>query len=224
MDDALRHSPVCIARANVSTNSAASRAAAAAELEPVFQRSAVAELQRDIRQAVMLADFVDLHDIRMAQMRYGFRLGVKTRQLLRIGMDARADHLKRDEAIEVRLPRLVDDAHAAFAEFLDNLEGESGQSVAGHRSYLYLGVGPASRGGTMPRVPLGSRDLPRQRRCSVIMTPFFGRRVNVVSGMTSVPGTGTRRKCWARAARTSGPSASARCCRYRRTGPAPNGK
>jgi hypothetical protein len=84
------------------------------------EAAAVHELQREVGQAVVLADFEDLDDIRVLQA--GDRLGLPAEagQFLR-ELDARPHHLQGHDALEPEMPRLVDDAHAAVAEDAQDL-------------------------------------------------------------------------------------------------------
>jgi hypothetical protein len=73
----------------------------------------------------VLADLVDLHDVRVVQP--GDRLGLdpEPRPRLVRGRARRLDHLQGHEAVQVQLKRLVDDAHAASAQLRQD-------RVAGH--------------------------------------------------------------------------------------------
>jgi len=73
----------------------------------------------------VLADLVDLNDVGVLQAGDGLGLGAEAGQVRRAGMAARQDHLQRDDAIQLEVPRLVDDTHAALAELAQDL-------VAGH--------------------------------------------------------------------------------------------
>ena len=90
-------------------------------VELLLQAAAAAELQREERLALVLADLVDLHDVGMLQARDGLRLGLEAGQVRRAGVAARQDHLQRHQPIQLRLPRLVDHAHAAAAQLAEDL-------------------------------------------------------------------------------------------------------
>ena len=92
----------------------------------------------------MLADLVDLHDVRVLQLGHRLRLGAEAGQLLRAGVVARQDHLQGDDPVQLHLPGLVDHAHAAAAQLAEDL-------VAGHD-------GP--RRGTRPG-PVARESRPR---------------------------------------------------------------
>ncbi len=92
------------------------------------ETAALDEFQREIRQAVVFADLVNLHDVRVAQPGDGAGLAVEARQLRLVSVGAGENHLERDQAVEGQLPRLVDDAHAAAADlFEDRVAGNDGQ-------------------------------------------------------------------------------------------------
>src|SRR5262245_50487081 len=85
-------------------------------LEPARQAAAAAELQREVGQAVVLADFVDLDDVGVLQPRDRRRLAAKAVEAFVIGVAAGEDHLEGDDAVQLQVPGLVDDAHAAPAQ------------------------------------------------------------------------------------------------------------
>ena len=84
--------------------------------DPLRQAAAIDVLEREIGQPFVLADLVDLHDVRVLQTGDRLGLGVEPGQLLRPGVCAGQHHLQGDDAVQLRLPRLVDDAHAAAAQ------------------------------------------------------------------------------------------------------------
>ena len=70
----------------------------------------------------MLADFVDLHDVAGAAAGATASASARKRaSSAGAGMAAGQDHLQRDRAVQLDLPGLVDDAHAAAAQFPQNL-------------------------------------------------------------------------------------------------------
>src|SRR5262245_30048667 len=76
-------------------------------------------LEREKRPALVLADLVDLHDVRVLEASDGFGLAAKARKRGGIQSLVGVNHLERDDALEICLPRLVDDPHAAAAEHLE---------------------------------------------------------------------------------------------------------
>src|SRR5262249_54534516 len=84
--------------------------------EKLRKASRVGKFQREVRQAILLADFVNLHDIRMLQARDGLGLALKAGAVFGPGMPASQDHLQRDLTLERELPGAVHNAHAAAAE------------------------------------------------------------------------------------------------------------
>jgi hypothetical protein len=68
--------------------------------------------------AVVFADFVDRHDVRMLQVRNGLSLGMEALDLRRAGQDARLDHLQRHRPVKADLARLIHHPHATAGEQL----------------------------------------------------------------------------------------------------------
>ena len=77
----------------------------------------------------MLAGLVNLHDVGMKQLGDGFRLGAKPRQPDLTDVRSRQDHLQGDQALQPTVPRLVDDAHAAPAEFFQDVVTRHGHAL-----------------------------------------------------------------------------------------------
>jgi hypothetical protein len=99
------------------------------------QRAGGAVFQREEGEACVLADLEDLHDVGMLQTGDRLRLDAEAFQLGSAGVAARQDHLQGDDAIELEMPSLVNNAHAAAAQFGEHF-------VARHRSALsYHGAG-----------------------------------------------------------------------------------
>jgi len=69
----------------------------------------------------VFAGLIDLDDIGMLQPGRGFRLGAKPGQAHRPGMRSRQDHFQRDDALQAKVPRLIDHAHAAATELFQDL-------------------------------------------------------------------------------------------------------
>jgi hypothetical protein len=85
------------------------------------QAAAVDQLHREVRQAVVFADFVDLNNVGMVQTGHRFRLGLEAGADLCGRVLARQDHLERNEPIQATLPGLVHHGHAAVAQFPQDL-------------------------------------------------------------------------------------------------------
>ncbi len=94
-------------------------------VELPVQAAAGTELQGEEGPAVVLADLVDLDDVRVLEAGDGLGLGAETCQLRLAGVAAGQDHLEGDDAAQLDVPRLVDDTHATLAELAEDL-------VAGH--------------------------------------------------------------------------------------------
>ena len=67
--------------------------------------------------AVVLAHLVDRHDARVVQKGDGLGLVLEPPELVVAGQQPGLDHLEGHGAVEADLPSLVDDAHAAAAQF-----------------------------------------------------------------------------------------------------------
>ena len=72
-------------------------------------------------RSLMLADFVNRHDMGMIELRDSFGLVLKAQELIFGGERARLDQLDRDRPIERDLMGLQDDAHPASPELAADL-------------------------------------------------------------------------------------------------------
>ena len=86
----------------------------------MLQRGTIQILHHEEGFAALLADVVDRADVWMVQCRRGFRLATKPLQRLPILRQIFREKFQRDEASEPGVLGLVDDTHAAAAEFLDD--------------------------------------------------------------------------------------------------------
>jgi hypothetical protein len=102
--------------------------------DAVFQRYAVEKFHGNERLLAVLADFIDGANVRMIEGRGSASLAAETLHRLRIARHFVGKEFEGDEAAEVGVFRLVDDAHAATAQLLDNSVMRDG--LADH------GVGP----------------------------------------------------------------------------------
>jgi hypothetical protein len=66
---------------------------------------------------VVLADLVDLHDMRVLQTRDGLGFGAEALEIGRAGVAAAEDHLEGHQPPQGGVVGFVDDTHAAPAEF-----------------------------------------------------------------------------------------------------------
>jgi len=89
--------------------------------ELAVEAAAWAELHRQERLPVVLADLEDLDDVGVLQPGNRLGLGAEAGQGVRTGVTAIADHFQRHNAVEPDLPGLVNEAHAALAERLQDL-------------------------------------------------------------------------------------------------------
>ena len=86
----------------------------------MLQRHAIEKLHGDEGLPVLLADFVDGADVGMVQGGCGLGFALKTGEGLRILGNFFGQELQRDKAAQLYVLGLVDDTHAAAAEFLDD--------------------------------------------------------------------------------------------------------
>ena len=89
--------------------------------EMLAERAAFDEFKGEVRPAFDLADLVYLHDVRMLQRRHGLGLAAETLEFPLARMVARQNHLEGDEPVQVFLPCLINNAHAAATEFPKDL-------------------------------------------------------------------------------------------------------
>jgi hypothetical protein len=89
----------------------------------VGERAALDVLHHHERIPVVLPDLVDLDDVRVPQLGDHLTLGQQPGPDLGLGAGVRAgeDHLERDGRVQLGLPGLVHDPHAAAAEFAEDL-------------------------------------------------------------------------------------------------------
>ena len=96
-------------------------AGVARAIEPRAQRLALDELHGDEQAHLAGADVVDGDDVGVRQPRQRLRLALQARAHRRRVVGAiGAQHLERDGAVELRIVRAVDHAHAALAEELQH--------------------------------------------------------------------------------------------------------
>ena len=89
--------------------------------QPVGEDRSLEQLQRDERQAVHLADVVNLDDVGVAELGDGLGLDPEAGEVVGAGLAAAPDHLDGDQAVQAHLPGLVDDAHPPSTELLQEL-------------------------------------------------------------------------------------------------------
>ena len=87
---------------------------------------------REVGPAVVVADVVDLHDVRVPQSCRRLGFPEETLPLFGTGVCAGQQHLEGDGAVEPQVPGLVDDPHAAVAQKgLHVIAGIRGNSAGG---------------------------------------------------------------------------------------------
>ena len=92
----------------------------AAAADALLQVLAFEQLHHQERLALILFNLVDGADIRMVQQRGGAGLALKTLQRALVAVELLGQKLGGDVAAQVDVLRLVDDAHAARAQLLEN--------------------------------------------------------------------------------------------------------
>ena len=95
-------------------------------IDLVRQAGAVNEFQGEIRQIVLFADIIDLHDMRMLQPGNGFGFRVETGSFALARKAPCQDHLQGNQAFQTKMACLVHHAHGAPPHFVQDF-------VAGHR-------------------------------------------------------------------------------------------
>ena len=123
----------------------------------------------------MFADLVDLDDVRMLQRRHGLRFDEKAGQGIGAGVPSGEHHLEGDEPVELLLPRLVDDPHAAAAKLAENL-------IAADMGHRPPGRGIDRRADRIRRrrregdARVAARRLPRPECDGAVVWRSLGRR------------------------------------------------
>ena len=95
------------------------------------QGTALDPLHRQERLAFVLAHLEHLDDAGVPHAGGEFRFDAEARSLLLAGGVARKDHLQRRGTVQGQVPGLVDDAHAAAADFGEDLVARDGHAHRG---------------------------------------------------------------------------------------------
>src|SRR6266480_5322245 len=82
-----------------------------------IQLSAFYEVHAEVAGTIAFADFVDGNNTRMVQMSGGLRFPSKALEMRVSGPMAQADHFKRHRAVKAFLPRAINHALTATADF-----------------------------------------------------------------------------------------------------------
>ena len=81
------------------------------------QAAALDQFHGEIRPAVDITDVVKLHDVGVGQSGHRHHLALEALLLIRPGVGAGEKHLQSDGAVQSHVPRPVNNAHAAVAEY-----------------------------------------------------------------------------------------------------------
>lgn len=127
--------------------------------------------ERQEGAAFVVADFEDLHDVRVMQAGHGPRFRQEAIVMRRIGMRAGQNHFDGDKPIELRLAGPVDHAHAATAELFEDFVARDALYRSRRRRHrLYFWRRNGSELGMHLKEPL--EPLAMLREATV---PFFQR-------------------------------------------------
>jgi len=86
----------------------------------MLQGHAIKELHGDKGAALVLADVVDGADVGMIQCRGGLRFALKAGKRLRIAGNLFGQEFQGHESVQAGIFGLINDAHAAATELLDD--------------------------------------------------------------------------------------------------------
>src|SRR5262245_50515948 len=110
------HDELCPTHQRSEWRTGAPDRAAAHRSSTAAPRLALEVLKHEVLGAILPADVVDRADVRVREGRDGLGLPLEPLAELRIGGLRVGEDLDRDGAVQARVPRLVDFAHAAGAE------------------------------------------------------------------------------------------------------------
>ena len=141
------------------------------------ERLALHVLHHDEVEAVGLGDVVDGDDVGVVERRGRLGLLHETPLALRVGHLVGGEDLDGDEAVEVGVAGLVDDAHAAFAELLEDVEVQHTPADHRHPRCWNAHPGRPEPAPVLPRIDTGLR-LPD---AGLIMPYFDGAPTTIAS-------------------------------------------
>jgi hypothetical protein len=108
-----------------------------APLQELGEILAVDELEHERPDTVRLLEAIDRCDVRMMQRGQKLRFAAESGEPRRVRGERARQHLDRDVAVELRVPRAVDLAHSTLAEGSEDLVGaEAGTHRQSHFSDL----------------------------------------------------------------------------------------
>ncbi len=142
-------------------------------IESVVQAAALHQLHAEEMLAVMLADFIDGHNVGMIEVARGLGFLVEAAHVLRAGQLPSQDHLQGHGTVETDLTRAVDDAHTStgnlglqfvVAEVANRFQRRNGRLAQNQRVRVGPGWGGCEdfltqRSGDAVEAALGSEEL-----------------------------------------------------------------
>jgi hypothetical protein len=160
--------------------------------EVAIQAAPLDEFHGEVGSAQVLADLVDLHDVGVLHTCRRLRLDTEAGPFLRAGQGAVADQLERDQPLQTHLLRLEDDAHAAPAQFFQDLVTGDGRPVCRHFPGGRWPVAGSQGFGHRPSSSPGLRRVTAtcfDPECRTLLRGFQGQPL---SGSVPHPGSRTR--------------------------------
>src|SRR5262249_34848643 len=147
--------------------------------------AALDELEQEVEEALTLAEVVELDHVRMVEPRENHGLAPEALGEGRILARVEREHLEGDEALDPRLARLVDGAHAALAEEREDLElREAARDLGERRCGTPTGPGPGGRGvAPRPRRFPDAAECQQAARAELVPAVQHGSAARAASGV-----------------------------------------
>ena len=126
----------------------------------MLERDAVQQLHGQEGALFVFADLVDDADIRMVQRGGGARLAPKSLQSVRVAREFVGQEFQSDVPPQIEIFGLVNDAHAAAAQFAQNCVMREGLTDHGSSAIRIVMLGD---GGARVNLPIEERQRELQR-------------------------------------------------------------
>ena len=153
---------------------------------PVGQASALDQAHGEEVAAVDLADFVDGDNVRMIEAASGLGFEEESPHGVRAGQSSLAQHLEGDDAMASRVPRAIDDAHAAPGDLPEQF------IVAEGAGKLRANVGCVDLAGLNRQRGSGEDTRDETARAQL----FRGARLHRHAAFRALSAGGTHREGW----------------------------